>query len=170
MPPQKSGIFVSVEEYLYGEQGGQVRHEYVDGKVYAVVGASDRHALIAGDLLTFLNTRLSKPWRNTCSSPRAVGRESVAHPADSMRRYSRRDSPALRRLVVVVQGGADVDLGLGVALTGIAFGLHFRAAPVPAVGLGQVAQIEHAVFCSRVDMPQVEGAAGRRGGLADALE
>jgi len=61
MQPQRSGNFISVEDYLYGEQDGQVRHEYVDGEVYAMGGASDRHALIAGDLFTFLNTRLSDP-------------------------------------------------------------------------------------------------------------
>jgi Uma2 family endonuclease len=35
-----------------------VRHEYVDGEVYAMVGASDRHGLIAGNLHTALNRHL----------------------------------------------------------------------------------------------------------------
>ena len=39
---------VTVEEYLAGEQDGEVRHEYVAGHVYAMTGASARHALIVG--------------------------------------------------------------------------------------------------------------------------
>lgn len=58
MQPQRLSSCISVEDYLYGEQDGQVRHEYVDGEVYAMVGASDRHCLIAGNLFTILNTRL----------------------------------------------------------------------------------------------------------------
>jgi Uma2 family endonuclease len=58
MQPQRSGTYISVEDYLNGEQEGQVRHEYVDGEVYAMVGASDQHALIAGNLFTVFNMRL----------------------------------------------------------------------------------------------------------------
>ena len=39
---------VKIEEYLAGEQDGEVRHEYVAGHVYAMTGASARHALIVG--------------------------------------------------------------------------------------------------------------------------
>lgn len=42
---------VTVPEYLEGERTGEVRHEYVDGEVYAMVGASDRHGLIASALV-----------------------------------------------------------------------------------------------------------------------
>lgn len=38
--------FVSVEDYLAGEQHGDVRHEYLDGQVYAMTGASRTHGLI----------------------------------------------------------------------------------------------------------------------------
>jgi Uma2 family endonuclease len=41
---------ISVEDYLTGEKDGEVRHEYVAGHVYAMTGASRRHALIAGAL------------------------------------------------------------------------------------------------------------------------
>jgi Uma2 family endonuclease len=50
MQPQRSGTYVSVEDYLWGEQDAQVRHEDVDGEVYAMVGVSDLHAVIAGNL------------------------------------------------------------------------------------------------------------------------
>lgn len=37
---------ISVEEYLAGEQHGNVRHEYLDGLIYAMTGASRTHGLI----------------------------------------------------------------------------------------------------------------------------
>jgi len=39
--------FTSVDDYLAGERGSPIRHEYVDGQVYAMAGASDRHNRIA---------------------------------------------------------------------------------------------------------------------------
>lgn len=50
--------FISVDDYLSGEQNSEIRHEYVDGKVYAMVGASDRHGLITLNLGSALNLRL----------------------------------------------------------------------------------------------------------------
>ncbi len=41
---------ISVEEYLAGELSSDRRHEYIDGKIYAMVGASDTHALIINAL------------------------------------------------------------------------------------------------------------------------
>jgi Uma2 family endonuclease len=43
-PFKKHGL--TPEEYLAGERVSDVRHEYVDGEVYAMVGASRRHGLI----------------------------------------------------------------------------------------------------------------------------
>ena len=37
---------VSVDEYLAGERDAELRHEYIDGEVYAMTGASRAHALI----------------------------------------------------------------------------------------------------------------------------
>jgi Uma2 family endonuclease len=45
---------LSVEEYLAGEERAEVRHEYVAGRLYAMVGTSDRHNLIAANLLSLL--------------------------------------------------------------------------------------------------------------------
>ena len=45
-----SSRFISIEEYLAGEQHSEVRHEYIDGQVYAMTGASDRHGLIVNAL------------------------------------------------------------------------------------------------------------------------
>ena len=50
---------ISVEDYLQGEKVSEVRHEYVDGRVYAMTGASKNHnrltqrlARLIGDGLT----------------------------------------------------------------------------------------------------------------------
>jgi Uma2 family endonuclease len=51
---------ISVEEYLEGEKTSDVRHEYVDGAVYAMVGASALHNLIAGSLFTAFRDHLRK--------------------------------------------------------------------------------------------------------------
>ncbi|MEW5972642.1 MAG: Uma2 family endonuclease [Pseudomonadota bacterium] len=38
---------ISADEYLHGETFAKVKHEYVDGRVYAMAGASERHNRIA---------------------------------------------------------------------------------------------------------------------------
>jgi len=54
---------ISVDDYLAGELQSEVRHEYVAGQVYAMVGASDRHGLIAGNLFAALRPAAR---RNSC--------------------------------------------------------------------------------------------------------
>ncbi len=49
-PMPASSTTISVEEYLEGEQRSEIRHEYIDGQVYAMSGASDRHGLIVNAL------------------------------------------------------------------------------------------------------------------------
>jgi Uma2 family endonuclease len=50
---------LSVAEYLAGEKDGAVRHEYVDGQVYAMAGASARHNRIALNIAGRLNDHLT---------------------------------------------------------------------------------------------------------------
>ena len=52
---------VSVDEYLAGERDAELRHEYIDGEVYAMTGASRAHALIVTALTIALGpcTRVS---------------------------------------------------------------------------------------------------------------
>ena len=45
---------LSVDDYLCGEWESDIRHEYIAGETYAMVGASDRHGLIALNLATAL--------------------------------------------------------------------------------------------------------------------
>ena len=49
---------LSVEDYLEGEQVSPVRHEYVEGEVYAMAGASDNHSRIVINLTTNLTVHL----------------------------------------------------------------------------------------------------------------
>jgi Uma2 family endonuclease len=46
----KSSQWISPEEYLDGERLSDIRHEYIEGAVYAVPGASDDHNRIAGNI------------------------------------------------------------------------------------------------------------------------
>ena len=56
--------FITVEEYLAGEQLSDVRHEYVDGVVYAMVGGTREHNQIAGNIYAaLLNGLRSGPCR-----------------------------------------------------------------------------------------------------------
>ncbi len=50
--------FLTVEEYLEGEQQSDVRHEYIGGLVYAMAGTSDEHNFIVGNLLAALHAHL----------------------------------------------------------------------------------------------------------------
>ncbi len=45
---------ISPEDYLRGERNGDIRHEYVDGHVYAMAGAGENHNIIALNLATEL--------------------------------------------------------------------------------------------------------------------
>jgi Uma2 family endonuclease len=55
---QKPHIGVTVADYLESEKTGPVRHEYLDGEVYAMSAASRRHNIIANNLNTHLRARL----------------------------------------------------------------------------------------------------------------
>ncbi|MFN7949313.1 MAG: Uma2 family endonuclease [Blastocatellia bacterium] len=56
---RKLQTYLSVEDYLAGEKESPVRHEYVDGQVYAMAGASDRHNRIALNVAGRLNDHLA---------------------------------------------------------------------------------------------------------------
>ena len=58
MESRRTRRFITAEDYLAGEQDSQVRHEYVGGEVFAMVGASDRHGLITLNLAAILSQRL----------------------------------------------------------------------------------------------------------------
>lgn len=43
-------LWISPDDYLSAERVAELRHEYVDGEIFAMVGASRRHATIVGNL------------------------------------------------------------------------------------------------------------------------
>lgn len=49
---------LSVEEYLALEENSEQRHEYIDGAVYAMCGASQSHELVAGNLFAAIHGHL----------------------------------------------------------------------------------------------------------------
>lgn len=46
------------EEYLHLEEQSSIKHEYIDGQVYAMAGASDPHVTIAGNLFVLLRSHV----------------------------------------------------------------------------------------------------------------
>lgn len=50
--------FITPDEYLEGERLAEIRHEYVNGHIYAMAGASDDHNRIAGNIFGELRERL----------------------------------------------------------------------------------------------------------------
>ena len=44
--PKVSSDLISPADYLAGENDGNVRHEYIDGRVFAMAGASEAHSII----------------------------------------------------------------------------------------------------------------------------
>ena len=55
--------FVTAEDYLAGEEIASVRHEYVDGLVYAMAGTTVRHNDIHANILRFLLPAVRRPCR-----------------------------------------------------------------------------------------------------------
>ncbi|MDF5721660.1 MAG: Uma2 family endonuclease [Rhizonema sp. PD37] len=58
MVTSKQEYYISPEEYIEGEKVSQFKHEYVDGQVYAMAGASDAHVTISINLLTLLRNHI----------------------------------------------------------------------------------------------------------------
>lgn len=58
MSPRKLLQKLTVEEYLEAEKDGTVRHEYIDGEIYAMSGESKRHNLVTNNLNASLRQRL----------------------------------------------------------------------------------------------------------------
>ena len=62
MALQKVKTGISVEDYLESEKISPTKHEFVEGEVYAMAGASDNHNLLAGEFygLLYIQLRDSK--------------------------------------------------------------------------------------------------------------
>ncbi len=58
MPARTNELSVSVEEYLASEECSRIRHEYVDGRLFAMTGSTLKHNILAGNLHSILHTRV----------------------------------------------------------------------------------------------------------------
>ena len=50
---------ITVEEYLRGEKTSELKHEYIDGQVYAMAGASIKHNIINANIFGLLWSNLN---------------------------------------------------------------------------------------------------------------
>ena len=51
-------IYITPEEYLAMEEKSTVKHEYIDGYIYAMAGALDSHVTIAGNIFSLLRNHV----------------------------------------------------------------------------------------------------------------
>ncbi|NEP51570.1 MAG: Uma2 family endonuclease [Moorea sp. SIO3C2] len=58
MIADKSPNYISKDEYLSYEEDSAIKHEYIDGEVYAMAGASDAHVTIALNLASALRNHV----------------------------------------------------------------------------------------------------------------
>jgi Uma2 family endonuclease len=58
---------ISEEEYLEGELTSEIRHEYIDGYIYAMAGGSRNHGLISRNVLVELSNTL-KQKNSSCET------------------------------------------------------------------------------------------------------
>ena len=56
--PLAKQLKIAVEDYLQGELSSDIKHEYVNGDVYAMAGASEAHNLVTGNLFAALHNHL----------------------------------------------------------------------------------------------------------------
>jgi Uma2 family endonuclease len=50
--------FITADEYINLEEHSPIKHEYIDGQVYAMAGSTDTHNIIAGNLFTLIRNHL----------------------------------------------------------------------------------------------------------------
>ncbi|MGM3308919.1 Uma2 family endonuclease [Anabaena sp. WFMT] len=50
--------YISPAEYLQGEETSPIKHEYRQGQVYAIAGASNTHVVISGNVFAMLRNHL----------------------------------------------------------------------------------------------------------------
>jgi Uma2 family endonuclease len=82
---QKQAEFISISEYLEGENLSSVKHEYLGGVVYAMAGASDRHNRIAGNFYNLLDNHLTDdPCEPFISDMKVQADESTFYYPDVM--------------------------------------------------------------------------------------
>jgi len=73
--------FISEDEYLQGELVADSKHEYLDGEVYAMAGASENHNLLAGNIFAELKTKLKgSPCRTFMADMKVKAEHAFFYP------------------------------------------------------------------------------------------
>ena len=75
--PRAKPDLISVDDYFEGEKVSEVRHEFVNGMVYAMVGGSVHHDTITSNIASALNIALPERCRATAGNVQ-LGRKSSA--------------------------------------------------------------------------------------------
>ena len=52
--------YISESDYLDGERISEIKHEYIDGAVYAMAGASTKHNQITRNMTSEIHSSLKK--------------------------------------------------------------------------------------------------------------
>lgn len=60
MKTNAAQMYLTEADYLAGERNGEIRHELIDGQVYAMTGASDYHNKLSGNLFAELRMALKR--------------------------------------------------------------------------------------------------------------
>jgi Uma2 family endonuclease len=61
IPVQQEAVsFISEEDYLETEDISEIKHEYYEGEIFVMTGASEKHNLIASNLIITLGIQLKK--------------------------------------------------------------------------------------------------------------
>ncbi len=72
---------VTTQEYLEGELHSEIKHEYIDGQVYAMAGASTNHNRIVANILSALHAKLRKtPYEPFASDMKVQVSEDFYYP------------------------------------------------------------------------------------------
>jgi Uma2 family endonuclease len=50
--------YLTPEKYLQMEEQSDIKHEYIDGEIYAMAGASDPHVTVAGNLFALIRSHV----------------------------------------------------------------------------------------------------------------
>ncbi|HLO84118.1 MAG TPA: Uma2 family endonuclease [Nostocaceae cyanobacterium] len=58
MTLSNSHPYLSPEEYLEAEKSSPIKHEYIQGQIYAMAGASDAHVTITANLVALLRNHI----------------------------------------------------------------------------------------------------------------
>ncbi len=58
MPQERSSDFLTKADYLKAEENSEIKHEYVNGKIYAMAGASPNHCKLTGNFARLLGNYL----------------------------------------------------------------------------------------------------------------